>query len=192
MIRLQKPDRLTDAGLDGLGVLSAAIFFDDYGDPQGFCITGKLLNQYNNPLNMLHEISGDDSAIYIGGTAITASGFFEDGADGERLSELKLSDSEWSLALNSINDSSSTIPLTIGKKTYLTSARELASSASGEKGLLIVAISQDRLQEAQAILHSNGVQTKKSVQNGILVIGLISALIAIVLAILLHGVFQGQ
>jgi len=191
LIRLQKPDRLTDAGLGGLGVLSAAIFFDDYGDPQGFCITGKLLNQYNNPLNMLHEISGDDSAIYIGGTAITASGFFEDGADGERLSELKLSDSEWSLALNSINDSSSTIPLTIGKKTYLTSARELASSASGEKGLLIVAISQDRLQEAQAILHSNGVQTKKSVQNGILVIGLISALIAIVLAILFARSISG-
>ena len=184
LLLVQKSSRLTGPVQGGLGVLSAAIFFDDFGDPYGFCLTGKLLNQYNKPLNMLRDISGDASAIYIGTTAIAASGFFEDEITAESLGQLKLSESDLGLVLDSVNDSSSTIPLTIGKETYLTSARELATSTSGEKGLLIVAISQDRLQEAQAILHENGVQTKKGVQKGILVIGLISALIAIVLAVL--------
>jgi len=184
LLLLQQPDRSVTVEQGGVGVLSAAIFFDDYGDPQGFCLTGKLLNQYNKPLDMLHDISGDASAIYIGATAITASGFFDDEVTAESLSKLSLSEPDLAIALSSVKDKAVSVPLTIGKKTYLTSARELATSPGGEKGLMIVAISQDRLLEAKEILLANAVQTKKGVQSGILVIGLISALIAIVLAIL--------
>ena len=65
---------LDPSGKGGISVAAAGIVRDDFQEPMGVCITGKLLNGYNAPLKQLYDATGSASLIYLESIPIAHAG----------------------------------------------------------------------------------------------------------------------
>ena len=67
------------AGKGGISIATAGIVRDDFQEPMGICITGKLLNRYDGPLTKLYDATGSASLIYLENIPIVHAGFQKKG-----------------------------------------------------------------------------------------------------------------
>ena len=74
------------AGKGGISIAAAGIIRDDFQEPMGVCITGKLLNRYNAPLQKLYEATGASSLIYLENIPIAHAGLIGKGDKGDEAS----------------------------------------------------------------------------------------------------------
>ena len=61
-----KPEKLSNQGT--LGIVSAGMVKNDFGDPLGICLVGKLFANDNLPLRQVYEMTGAASVIYLNTT----------------------------------------------------------------------------------------------------------------------------
>ena len=166
MLRLEKKPGESDKALS---LLSAAVIENDFGDPVGFALVGKLLNNHHELLQQLTEMTGFASAIYFEQLPIVQAGF---GSVVEP-EMLKIPADVYTDVYN--GDSAGTeYHFTLAGAPYLTICSSLTSFNGDKQGILCTGIPETRITDLQNQILTQGLATKNSLQQWILGIGLLS------------------
>jgi methyl-accepting chemotaxis protein len=160
------------AGQGALSLASAGIVKDDFGDPLGIALMGKLLNDYDDPLKQVSDTTGSASVIYLDTTAIAYAGFESVGGKEFDRSPLQISTEVYSEVSN--NDGGKNFVLPLAGQPYLSRCSALQSSDDVNIGMLCVGVPESQITEIQQDIVSSGIDTRKSIQIWIVGIGLIS------------------
>jgi methyl-accepting chemotaxis protein len=164
------------SGKGSIGFLSADTIMDDFGDPLGICITGKLLSgSSDNPLNRLYQSTGSVSAIYLEGVPILFAGFANDQEPSFNAATLKLNAEIQADILNRPGGVYSEIRL--GNKKYLIKGSVITSYEEEKIGIVLVGALKSRVTAATQTLIAAGTKTKRDVQKWIIGIALVSFLL---------------
>jgi len=164
------------SGKGSIGILSADTILDDFGDPLGICITGKLLSgSSDNPLNRLYHSTGSVSAIYLEGVPILFAGFSNDQESSFDAANLKLNAEIRTNILNRPGGVYSEIRL--GNKKYLTKYTVITSFEEEKIGIVLVGALKSRVTAATQTFIASGIKAKRDVQKWIIGIALVSILL---------------
>jgi methyl-accepting chemotaxis protein len=168
-----------------IGLVAAGMIQNDFGDPLGLCLVGKLLKDYTTPLRQVYEVTGAASVLYFDTTPIVQAGFDPSDGGGVDLSTLQINadiQAKIYQAQNNIN-----LMLTLGKNSYLTTCAAVKSFDHENIGSLCVGVPEAEILKTQQTILSYGVKTKESVQRWILGIGIFSLGVFVVLSLGLAG-----
>ena len=173
-------------GLETGGIImaSALVIVDDFDDPIGLCIVGKLLNGYHEPFKQLHETMGFASAIYLDAIPIAHAGFNVKDVATLRINKDSL---EKTYRAEKLTDS----VVALAGERYVTSWSPLTSFKGEGIGAICAAVPEKQVIEAQRKLASYGLSTKHGVQSLLICIGLFSMVIFIVLSLLIARSISG-
>jgi methyl-accepting chemotaxis protein len=164
------------SGKGSIGIISADIILDDFGDPIGICMTGKLLSgTSDNPLNRLYGSTGSVSAIYLDGVPIQFAGFANDQTASFDAATLSLGAEIQAGILNSPDGVYLEIPL--GNEKYLTKCTVLTSIEEEKIGIVLVGALKSRVTAATQTFIASGIKAKREVQRWIIGIALLSILL---------------
>ena len=187
---------LSDRDVSGKGAISiacAGVIRDDFGDPIGACITGKLLNQYHSPLRQLYEATGSACVLYLDNIPLAYAGFKH--KDGVRFNDSTLRISPDNQKKVYQADKSINVSLTLAGGKYIGTCSAL-KSYNGEKiGIICTVLPEQNIIEAQGVMFSYGDDTKKGIQAGIqawiILIGVVSLTIFIIVSfIIARGIIR--
>jgi methyl-accepting chemotaxis protein len=155
-----------------LSIVAASIVINDFAEPLGICLVGKVLNGYEGPLQRLNAIAGYASVLYLDTTPIAQAGFAYRGEDeGEPL--IFRIDAAVQAEVYRTNTVTSRA-LTFAGAPYLTACSLLTSFVEEKIGMLCVGLPESSITEAKQTILLHGTQTKESVRQWILGIGIIS------------------
>ena len=171
------------SGKGGISIAAAGIVSDDFQQPLGICITGKLLNQYNDPLKRMYDATGAASLVYLDNVPIAHAGFRKkgDGAFDEASLQISAqSRDEVFKAGKQVH-----LPVKLAGGNYITSCSALTATNGEKAAVLCAALPGQQIVEAQQAMYASGNETKGSIQIWILVIGILAmlAFVAVALAI---------
>lgn len=164
----------------GISIASPEIVMDDFGDPVGICIVGKIINHYDLPFQELYDITGASSALYLDNFPIAHGGFKTKGKEDFDDSVLRI-DSEVVTKVNQA-DAPIEMPVLLAKKKYLTKCFSFGSNNSEKIGVVCIGVPEQQLVQTQQAMLSYSIGTKKSVQAWLTGIGVISLIGFIVLS----------
>lgn len=166
--------QLKDFDAAGQGAIcfeSTGIVRDDFGDPFGICVVGKLLNKHVAPLKELYENTGTACAVYLDDIPISHYGFVEkDGNIDEKaialspeaISEIHGADGHVHLVMN------------FGGERHIAMASAISSSGAERIGAILSGIPESHINKVQAAMISRSNTTKHNIQAWIFGIGLMS------------------
>jgi methyl-accepting chemotaxis protein len=154
-----------------LSIVSASIVTNDFAEPLGICLVGKLLNGYEEPLQRLHAIAGYTSVLYLDTTPIAEAGF-ELTEEESDLASFHIPP-ELQTEVYMTNTRTNQV-LTFAGTPYLSACSALKSFADENLGILCVGLPESNITAAKQTILSHGMDTKNSVQKWILGIGVIS------------------
>jgi len=182
-------DFFRDFGLDiqntaergGIILASAGVIRDDFGDPIGACLVGKVLNNYDEPLVQLHEATGTAAALYLDTLPISQAGFSGSGKEGADQAALQIGADVRSEVYEAGSSIHKTLPLA-GRK-YLATLSALQASNGEKIGVVLTAIPETQVMRAQELILSYGIEAKRSVQIWLLFIGIASLLAFVAVAL---------
>ncbi|TRZ92759.1 hypothetical protein D4R89_00720 [bacterium] len=171
------------AGKGGISIAAAGIVRNDFQEPMGICITGKLLNRYDGPLKKLYAATGSASLIYLENVPIAHAGFQNKG--DAQLDEASLQISAETREKVFKSEKTANLLLSLAGKNYATSCSTLTATNGEKVVVLCSALPGQQIAEAQQLMYSYGNETKQGIQIWILVIGAVamSAFIAVALLI---------
>lgn len=132
-------------GFGGVGIVSAAIISDDFGDPIGIYACGKLLNGLVAPLEQLFLATGSAGILYVKKYPMAEAGFTED------------ADTVWSDGQTDstpVSDGFFGGMMKLARENYLFSASALADSAGETLGTVWVGVPLSGLKVRGAILET--------------------------------------
>lgn len=166
MLRLEKKVGESDKALS---LLSAAVIENDFGDPVGFALVGKLLNNHHELLQQLTEMTGFASAIYFEQLPIVQAGF------GSVIEPemLKIPADVYTDVYNG-GSAGTEYHFTLAGAPYLTICSSLTSFNGAKQGILCTGIPETQITDLQNQILTQGLATKNSLQQWILGIGLLS------------------
>ena len=167
----------------GISIASAEIVKDDFGDPGGACITGKLLNSYDIPFQQVYDITGASSVLYLDNVPIAHGGFKKKGKEGFDDSVLKISSEV--VTKVSKTDGPIEIPLALADTKYLAKCFSFGSNNGEKIGVVCVGVPEHQVIQTQQGILSYSVGTKKSVQVWLIGIGVGSLIFFIVLSLVI-------
>ncbi len=165
------------AGKGGISLASAGIISDNYGNPVGICISGRLLNGFAKPLKQIYNATGSSSLFYIDTVPLAQAGFEKDAA-----SDFKMSANQMLKVYNSENTFNTVIPL--AGKNYITSSSAIKSSDGKKIGTICVGYPEDRLQVRRSLL-SSSITTRNTLHIWLIVAGIISLIVFAIVALLI-------
>ncbi len=171
---------LKTANNGGMSIASAEIVKDDFGDPAGAYIAGKLFNSYDIPFQEVFNITGASCVLYLDNVPIAHGGFKKKGEEVFDDSVLKIS-SEVVTKVNK-TDVPIEIPLELGGKKYFTKCFSFSSNNGEKIGVVCVGVPEQRVIQTQQGMLSYSIGTRKSVQAWLIGIGLGSLVAFIVLS----------
>ena len=164
-----------------IGLASAAIVWDDFDDPVGICIAGKLLNGYHRPLTQFHAATGCASAVYLDNIPIARAGFkTTDDADAD-VPALHIGTEVIDAVYRSVQPIN--IALTLAGQRYVSTSSVLTTFSGEKVGIVCTALPERQVIQAQQVVAAYGHETKKSVQAWMVGLGL-GSLMAFVLVAL--------
>ena len=190
------------AGKGGISIATAGIVRDDFQEPMGICITGKLLNRYDGPLKKLYDATGSASLIYLETVPIAQAGFQNKG--DAKLDEASLQISAETKEKVFKSEKTANMLLTLAGNNYATSCSTLTATNGEKIAILCSALPGQQIAEAQQLIYSYGNETKQGVQVWILVIGAVAMIAFIAVALLIarsiirpisqaiHGLMEGS
>jgi methyl-accepting chemotaxis protein len=149
---------------------------DDFGDPLGVCIVGKLLNNHDELLKLTYDATGSASAIYFGEIPIIQAGFDIGAEETFDWSTLQIP-SDVQAMVYSAGGKTSNQELLLADTRYLTTCSSLPSLHGEHIGMLCSGIPEAHIIEMQQNILSNSMNMKENVQVWILGIGFISLLL---------------
>lgn len=190
------------AGKGGISIAAAGIVRNDFQEPMGICITGKLLNRYDGPLKKLYDATGSASLIYLENVPIAHAGFQNKG--DAKLDEASLQISAETKEKVFKSEKTANLLLALGGKNYATSCSTLTATNGEKVAVLCSALPGQQIAEAQQLIYSYGNETKQGIQVWILLIGAVAMIAFIAVALLIsrsiirpisqaiHGLMEGS
>jgi len=169
-------------GKGAICIESAGIIRNDFGEPMGTAIVGRVLNHYSEPLQEIFKATGAASAIYLDTTPIASAGFEKDNKEMNP-EYLQIRDSvkkeifQKNMPLN--------ITLSFGNKKYLTLSSAITSSDGKKAGVMMIGLSESFIIREQQKIISYGLYTRKMVQIWITGIGITSLILFIIISLFL-------
>jgi methyl-accepting chemotaxis protein len=164
------------SGKGSIGIISADAILDDFGDPLGVCIAGKLLSgSSDNPLIRLYKSTRSVSVIYIENAPILFVGFANDQESSFDAVTLKLDPEIQADILNRPDGVYLEIPL--GNEKYLTRCTVITSFEEEKIGIVLVGALKSRVTAATRTFIASGLKAKRDVQTWIIGIALVSILL---------------
>jgi|GEM_PF-827459 len=148
---------------------SATVVKDDFGDPIGVLIAGKLLNAYDEPLVELNAITGSSFAVYLDSLPVASAGY-----DG---------------AVPGIDDAVRVEIAAAGTaKVILETGGERAvafcsPTSDGEVGTLCASIAESKVLESQNQMTALGIESTNTVQIWIVAVGVVSLFCLTILSV---------
>ncbi len=171
------------SGKGGISIAAAGIIRDDFQEPMGICITGKLLNRYNGPLKQLYDATGASTIIYLDTIPIAHAGFQNKG-------DAKLDESSLQISAQAKDEvlkagKPVNLSLALAGKNYVTSCSALTATGGEKAAILCTALPGQQIVEAQQVMFASGNETKNSIQIWILAIGALSMISFVVIALMI-------
>jgi len=174
---------LGSKNIDGKGavaLVSAVQIRDDFQDPIGILISGKLLNHYVTPLAQLHETVGSAFSIYMDTIPIASAGFTAapphlDAAVQKKIAEI----------------GKKIVSLSADGETYIANCAPLGPKGSAAIATICSSIPESTLVAAQSNMVAFGIETKDSVQSWVLSVGVAGVIVFILLSLLVAGKIVG-
>ncbi len=160
------------AGQGGLSIAAAGIVNNDFGEPIGICLVGKLLNHDNEILKYLQGIGGYASVIYIDAVPIAQAGFERDAAQDVDLATLRINP-EIQTAMYQA-DATKNLALPLAGQRYLTACTALRSLNAEKIGIFCSGIPESQITSLQQAIFDSSTKTKRSIQIWMIRIGLAS------------------
>ncbi len=171
-------------------ISAVSIIRDEFKDPLGLAVTGRILNDYEMPLREFHDATGLACAIYLENTAIGHMGFDTSEEDAETL---RLDDD----TLKKIYSATVPYPLskTIGDKKYHTVCSALATSDGENIGAVCVGMPEQKIIDIRESVFSHAQASILDLQSWFLYLGmaflLIFILVSLVIAIKIERPVRG-
>ncbi len=148
-------------GNNALAAVSATAILDDYHEPIGFLVLGKLLNGYTAPFEQLNEVTESAFAVYVDGQAIASVGFGDIvpalGGMAERFATEQVGEQ--------------IVSLNVDGKAFIASCAPLVSEGDTSPAVICAGVSQTEVTSAQESMMSYGIRMKSAVQLSILIVG---------------------
>lgn len=166
------------SGADALSISSIARVMDDFGDPIGFYIAGKMLNGYSAPFLALYEASGASSVLYLDNRAIAFAGFT---AKYENAGSMNITLEDKDLIYKSDKNFRRNLALAGGN--YLTTCTVLKDGEQKAVGALCTGQPESTIKNTRTKLESIGNQAKHSLLVWIITAGILSLLIFILVMV---------
>lgn len=161
----------------GISLISCGKISDDFGDPLAICMSGKLFNGLQAPLEILHRAFGYASAFYLDTVPIAYTGFgISEDASALRISSGHLAEVYKNGGANSF--------LTLAGIIHITGSSVIKSAAGDNIGLICVAFPLNKLKIRNTVI-SGSVTTRKKLQYWILGISLIALSVFVPLSYLI-------
>jgi len=167
-------------GVNALSISSVALVRDSFGDPLGFYIAGKVLNGYTAPFESLYKGAGASSVLYQDTNAISFAGF---SATLENAASMNLTPENLDAVYKS--DGHLRRTLTLASERYLSTCSALSDSDNKTVGAICTGQPESKIKNTRANLEAIGVQAKRSLQSWIVIVGAISFVVFIILAMLI-------
>lgn len=156
-----------------LSIVAASIVKNDFDEPLGICLVGKLLNEYVQPLERLHKIAGYASVIYLDTIPIVHAGFIALDDAAHDVATLQIPAEIQKRILNSPEKRIHHI-LTFAGVPYLSACSPIESFTDEQIGVLCIGLPESRVTEVQQAIFSSGMTAKQEIQKRILEIGVVS------------------
>lgn len=153
-----------------ISIATVGIIKDDFGDPIGIFLLGKLFHHYSDPLQWVYEVTDSSSVIYLDNIPIAQAGFNSSEDNDTPLSALQVKAGMLSRVYEAEDITDIVLPL--AGQTYLLSCSALESSEDGKFGVICAGVPETRIAQAQRQINLYGHVTKKNVQAWIVGIGL--------------------
>jgi methyl-accepting chemotaxis protein len=169
------------SGKGGISIAAAGIIRDDFQEPVGVCITGKMLNQHNGPLKQLYDATGAAPIVYLDNIPIAHAGFQNHGDINLDESSLQISAQVTDEVFKA--EKSLHLPLGLAGKNYVSSCSALIATNGEKTAVLCTALPAQQIAEAQQVILSYGSETKREIQVWILVIGGLSMIAFIIVSL---------
>ncbi len=170
----------TIPGDDALSISSVAVVRDDFGDPLGFYIAGKILNGYTAPFEDLFKSAGASSALYLDTQAISFAGF---SAKIENAGSMKLTTEDIELIYK--NTGNLRRALNLAGEKYLSTCSALADGDNKTVGALCTGQPEAKINSTRAKVENVADQAEKSMQTWILVVATISLVVFVIMTLLI-------
>ncbi|GAK61310.1 methyl-accepting chemotaxis sensory transducer [Candidatus Vecturithrix granuli] len=156
-----------------LSIVAASIVKNDFDEPLGICLVGKLLNEYVQPLEQLHKIAGYASVIYLDTIPIAHAGFIAPEDSAHDLATLQIPSEIQERILHS-SEKRIHHTLTFAGVSYLSACSPLKSFTDAQIGILCIGLPESQITEVQQTILSSGIAAKQEVQAWIVKIGVVS------------------
>ncbi len=170
-------------GKEALSIVAAAIIKNDSDEPLALCVIGKLLNNYQKPLQHLNDIAGYASVLYLDTVPVAQAGFDHEEEKEFDLSTLQISP-EFQTTVYSSNEKTDQI-LTLAGTQYLTVCSALKSFSNENIGMLCVGLPEAQITEIRQAIFLIGVETRENIQRWILVVGMLALLLFVLASLVL-------
>lgn len=176
-LQLTERDR---AGKGALCVVAAQVVRNDFDEPLGIGLIGRLLNGNTKYLQQLYAIAGYASVIHLGTTPIAQVGYTPPNQQADDLAWLQLPATIQDIIYQRTEKVNQM--LTFGDLRYLTSCSALRSFAGTPVGSLCVGFPESRVTAIQETNLADSLIMRRRVQIWILGIGGVSILFFLVIA----------
>jgi len=177
--------RLTDRNFTGeslISMASAAIIRNDFGDPVGIEVTGKVLNDYEKPLREIHDATSLACAVYLGNTPIVHKGFDVKGEEASK--ELQIPD-EMLRDIYSAGGIPKPVVLKIAGQRHHLICSAITASDSQKVGVLCVGMAEQQVVDIRDAMILNGRASLANLQAWILGIGVMCLLLFVAISLVI-------
>ena len=156
-------------GQGGLAIAAAAAMRNDFDEPIGLALIGRLLNRYDAPLKRLQNVGGYSCAVYLDATPIAQVGFAAPNAKTFDLATLRIPPN----ILDNMADASQKANqiLDLAGKRYLTSCSTLKNMTGRPVGRLCVGLPEIRITRMRDAIFEDGAAMRRALQTWIIGIG---------------------
>jgi len=172
-------------GKGALSIVAAAIIANDFDEPLGLCIIGKLLNNYTQPLQQLNSIAGYASVIYLDAAPVAHVGFVPKGEEDtvEHATLAVTPDVYAAMIARPENKINQVLPL--AGRSYLTACSALQSFDRKSIGAFCVGLPETRVTTLRQSVIECGNEVVRNLQLWILQIGIGSLSLFVLISLVL-------
>ncbi len=156
-------------GQGGLAIAAAAAMMNDFDEPIGLALIGRLLNRYDAPLKRLQNVAGYSSVVYLDATPIAQVGFAELNAKSFDLATLRIPPNILDKMADAPQKANQILDL--AGKRYLTSCSTLKSMTGRPVGRLCVGLPETRITRMRDAIFEDGAAMRRALQTWIIGIG---------------------
>jgi len=169
-------------GQGAIGFISAGVVRGDFGDLLGICILGKVLNQYQTPLQQFTDVTDSAGVVYLDTIPLAYAGFSNVSAENE-MEALSLNPEQQIKIAR--YEKPEQIELFLAGEPYLAACSLLSSFEGISIGSLCVGVPKVTLTTSQQTMRLYGIEAQKNVQRWIVGIGVVSLSVFVLVSLIM-------